>query len=174
MGRREELEEIVSGPFDSPEDAERAARAAEALAAYLRADQEAMVVLKVGLVAEEEARSALSSLTLHEAAERILDEAGVPLHVKELGRRIKAHGWKHPRSVGGPDQINYQLAARLPRHPDVFVRVAPNTFALKRWGPRQAAEVSVRPRLGLFKGPGGPVGRSIGDAPERAAGTPWR
>lgn len=176
MGAREELEELVSGPFASPEDAERAARAAEALAAYLRADQAAMAILKGGSVAGMEADegSAFSSLTLHDAAERVLEEAGVPLHVKELGKRIKAHGWKHRRSVSRPDQINYQLAARLPRHSDVFVRIAPNTFALKRWGTSRAAQAPVKPRLGLFKGPGGAVGRSIGEHADEAASSSWR
>ena len=176
MGLREELEEILRGPLSSPAEAARAARAAAALAAYLRADEDAERVLRD---ADEPSLDAVGdagfdSLTLHDAAERVLEEAGVPLHVKELGKRIKARGWRHPRSNGGPDQINYQLAARLPRHPDVFVRVAPNTFGLGRWGDARSARAVVKPRLGSFRGPGGATGASLGDRDDEVSGAEWR
>lgn len=176
MSLREELEKVAKGPYSSAADADRAARAATALAAYLRADENAEHVLRdaaerLGDPADDEA---LDSLTLHDAAERVLEEAGVPLHVRELGKRIKAHGWRHRRAVSRPDQMNYQLAARLPRHPDVFVRVAPNTFALVRWGETRSARSVVKPRLGVFRGPGGSIGASLGDQAEEVARSAWR
>jgi hypothetical protein len=107
-----------------------------------------------------------ATLTLHEAARRVLEEEGRPLHARELGARIKARGWRHPRSQSPrPDQIVFQLAARLPKHPDVFRRVAPNTFALASWDespPRPAR----KPRLGIFRGPGLPISEEIGERPE--------
>ena len=174
MGLRDELEDMVKGPFSSPAEAERAARAAAALAAYLRADEDAERIIR-GELAPTRVREdgAFDSLTLHDAAERVLEEAGVPLHVKELGIRIKARGWRHRRSTGGPDQINYQLAARLPRHPDVFVRVAPNTFGLVRWGSRPSRRRGV-PSLGTFSGPGGPTGSSLGERADEVAEARWR
>jgi hypothetical protein len=112
--------------------------------------------------------------TLHAAAKSVLEQAGTPLHVSELGRRIKAGGWKHKRSPNPRrDQINYQLAARLPRYPETFVRLAPNTFGLVSWGATPAARPTAR--LGLFDGGGKVTGRAIGDHPDAAGGAgEWR
>jgi hypothetical protein len=172
MDVREELEAVLNRPIRSPADAEVAAAAAEALAAYLRGEEAALRVLGGG--SPEVPRSGdLAGLTLHAAAERVLEEAGTPLHVTELGRRIKAGGWRHPRAKPRPDQINYQLAARLPRYPQ-FVRTAPNTFGLARWA-SEPPKAASRPRLGIFSGPGGAIGRSIGDAADLpAASGEWR
>ncbi len=114
----------------------------------------------------------LAGLSLHEAARRVLQEEGRPMHVQELGVRIKARGWRHPRSrAARPDQINYQLAARLPRHSQTFRRVAPNTFGLTAWGDRTPHQERLRPRLPLVPTAGtAPDGRPwsewIGDHPE--------
>lgn len=167
----ESLGEILAKPVASARDAERAARAAEALADYLRASERAEVVIRESVEALESnelhAPGDLAGLTLQDAAQIVLERAGTPLHVKELGRRIKAGGWRHPRSrAARPDQINYQLAARLPRQPERFKRVAPNTFALIGWD--RAPERSQRrfPRMGVFKGGGEAIGRLSGEHPE--------
>ncbi|MBA3291164.1 MAG: winged helix-turn-helix domain-containing protein [Actinobacteria bacterium] len=164
------LQLSVARPIGSPEDAERAAQAAEALAEYLRAEKLAEAALEPDR--PRPAAGPLAELTLQDAAERVLRGAGIPLHVKELGRRIKAGGWAHPRARRArPDQINFQLAARLPRHPERFVRVAPNTFGLLQGA---SASECPRPRLALFKGPRDGVARRIGDLADEAAASPWR
>lgn len=107
-----------------------------------------------------------ATLTLHEAARRVLEEEGRPMHARELGSKIKARGWRHPRSPSPrPDQIVFQLAARLPKHGDVFRRVAPNTFALAAWERGEGRE-RPKPRLGLFRSGGRVTGASIGEHPE--------
>jgi hypothetical protein len=173
-----ELAALLKAPIHTPADADRAARAAEALAELMRASEKARRALST----EPESRipaapeSSLAGKTLHDAAAAVLEEAGRPLHAKELGSRILARGWTHPRSESPrPDQIVYQLAARLPRHSRRFRRVAPNTFALAKWGDTVAAKAPQKPRVALFKGPGGKTGRLIGDSDEQPAGdAAWR
>ena len=175
---RERLEQVLHQPTETVADAERAARAAEALAAYLGLEERVS-----RLLGEREPgrrptprldEQPFAGMSLHVAAEHVLREANVPLHVRELGRRIKAGGWRHKRSANPrPDQILYQLAARLPRHPEVFVRVAPNTFGLREWA--SAVKKQPRPRVGLFAGPRKPVAREIGDRSDLpAAAMKWR
>jgi HB1, ASXL, restriction endonuclease HTH domain len=170
---KERLQEVLREPTESVAQAERAARAAEALAAYLRLERGVSDLLGLAEPVSEAASGNLSGLTLHDAAEAVLRDAGTPLHVGELGRRIKAGGWRHKRSPNPRhDQINYQLAARLPRHPDVFVRVAPNTFGLIGWD--QPSE-RKRPPIGLFSRADGPTGEGVGEmAEEAAAAGKWR
>lgn len=178
-GLKERLEQVLRRPTETVADAERAARAAEALAVYLGLEE------RVSRLVDEEqpddqrgarrpTERSFHDVTLHVAAEHVLREANVPLHVRELGRRIKARGWRHKRSADPrPDQILYQLAARLPRYPAVFVRVAPNTFGLREWD--TAARKPPRPRVGLFDGPGKTAARELGDHPDLpAAATKWR
>lgn len=173
MDTAERLRALISGGMGTPEEAERAARAAEALAGYLRAERTAAEVL--GDVQQLVAAPAgvLENMTLHDAAERVLSEAGMPLHVRDLGTRIKAGGWSHPRSRNArPDQINYQLAARLARMPDRFRRVAPNTFGLAQWDDGSTGN-RRKPRLGMFRSGGATPARSLdGDAPFEEQ--PWR
>lgn len=171
------LNELLQRPIRRPEDAERAARAAEALAELLRAKEKAERILagdsgQAPLSAEQ----GLAGMTLHDAAEAVLEEAGKPLHAKDIGERIKARGWKHPRGTPTrPDQIVYQLAARLPRHPQRFQRVAPNTFALAKWADQTEPSSRPPPKLGLFKGAGKSVGRLIGESPDAPAeAESWR
>jgi hypothetical protein len=173
---KQRLEEVLHRPARSPADAEQAARAAEALASYLRLEADVARLLGEGEDQRAQPHPAggrFSGLTLHTAAEAVLKEAKVPLHVRELGKRIKAGGWTHKRSANPrPDQIHYQLAARLPRHPETFVRVAPNTFALKDWG---SSAKRPRPRLGLFRGGNKLTARDIGERPDLAAtSSEWR
>ena len=177
---KEQLQALLSKPVESAADADRAAEAAEVLAAYLRATERAQRLLLIDeLAAEPDVRPPaagdLAGLTLHDAAEQVLERAGVPLHARELGKRIKAGGWTHPRSQNAkPDLIVYQLAARLPRHPDRFLRVAPNTFALTCWGNGEGVQ-RRRPTLGLFSSKDAPSGAEIGDLWEEVASAhPWR
>lgn len=176
---KQRLEAVLQRPTETVADAERAARAAEALAVYLGLEERVSRLVGEEQPADQRGTRrptdrSLENLTLHVAAEHVLREANVPLHVRELGRRIKARGWRHKRSANPrPDQILYQLAARLPHYPAVFVRVAPNTFGLREW--EAAPRKQPRPRVGLFGGPGKTAARELGDHPDLpAAATKWR
>ncbi|HZJ52189.1 MAG TPA: winged helix-turn-helix domain-containing protein [Actinomycetota bacterium] len=173
---KEQLQALLNKPVESAADADRAAEAAEVLAAYLRAIEGARRLLGDETEADPDARPPgdFAGLTLHDAAERVLERAGKPLHARELGRRIKAGGWTHPRAQNAkPDLIEYQLAARLPRHPDRFRRVAPNTFALSKWD--AAAPSRPKPTMPLFSSKEGPNADEIGDLWEEVATAhPWR
>jgi len=171
---KERLERLRMRPVRSARDASLVEDAARLLGELAETEQRAARWIE-DVQAETSASRAgdLSGLTLHEAARRVLEEAGTPLHARELGARIKAGGWRHPRSANARnEQIVFQLAARLPRYPNIFRRVAPNTFGLAEWGSRSKQR---SPRVGLFRGPGRPIGRSIGDSEELfGEGTPWR
>ena len=173
---KDRLKAAMAGPILTPEDAERAARAAEALAAYIRAETSAERALALEEAQSWRAQRAgdLEELKLEDAAERVLDRVGRPLHVRELGKRIKDGGWDHPRSRNPrPDQVNYQLAARLPRdRSGRFRRVAPNTFALVRWD--HETRVRPKPTFGLFASHNGPTARGTHERFDEAALTPWR
>jgi hypothetical protein len=172
----ERLGELLRHPVIRPDDAERAGHAAEALAGLLRAQERAERILAeaTGGGADASEGGSLAGKTLQDAAAAVLKEAGGPLHAKELGRRIKQQGWTHPRGKPSrPDQIVYQLAARLPKQPGRFKRVAPNTFALV--GQAGGVAPPRKPRVGLFKGPGQDTAREIGESPELpGGGTAWR
>jgi hypothetical protein len=155
------LEEIMSRPKATVRDAEEAAEAAKALAELMRGEERALRLLRTEAeppaggdthrVAEPSRRYWVTGLPLHTAAERVLDDLGWPMHVRELGVRIKSRGWQHPRSKSArPDQIEYQLAAQLPRHPEVFKRFAPNTFGLAKWGDSPPRTEAPKPRLGII------------------------
>lgn len=175
---REKLEELIRQPVDSAATASMIARAAEVLRDVIRAEEAAWMVLGIDhgseLGTKNRGPADLAGLTLHDAAERVLKDAGSPLHVRELGKRIKARGWVHPRSTKPrPDQISYQLAARLPRHPDVFRRTGPNTFGLVIWD-RTGLGSRPKPSFGLFRGPGN-VAKTIGEDPSSIFGDiQWR
>jgi hypothetical protein len=158
------LEEIMSRPKATVRDAEEAAEAAKALAELMRAEARALRLLRVSPPKDPAGEPAkprpgglpLQGLSLHEAAHRVLETWGWPMHVRELGVRIKSGGWRHPRSTNArPDQIQYQLAARLPRHPETFRRFAPNTFGLAAWGDSPPRREAPKPRLGIFRSPPG-------------------
>ena len=170
------LSALLREPVRRPEDAERAAKVAEALADLLRASEKAEQILG-GQRDNASVRSSksLAGKTLQDAAEVVLEESGSPLHAKELGKRMKARGWSHPRGPSGPDQIVHQLAARLPKYPRRFRRVAPNTFGLAKWSESTAAVSPRLPRVGLFSGPGGDIARQIGESPDVPPGvSAWR
>lgn len=176
MNMQDQLREAAAGPIESPDDAEKVREAADLLAAYFRLDERAARVLAPEEPPTGKTGGDLRGATLDDAAERVLRDAGVPLHARELGARIKARGWRHPRSLNArPDQIVFQLAARLPRQPHRFRRVAPNTFALAKWDPGGAPNRQA-PRVALFRGPGSPIGRTIGEseAPASEGESDWR
>jgi hypothetical protein len=177
-GLVERLNRLLNEPVRRPEDAERAGRVAQVLAELLRASDKAHRVLAEagGASASVQPGQSLAGKTLQDAAEAVLREAGKSLHAKELGSRIKARGWRHPRGTSRPDQIVYQLAARLPRSPLLFRRVAPNTFSLTEWGDGGSPGApGRRPKVGLFTGPARGTGRRIGEAPDGPAGADeWR
>jgi hypothetical protein len=173
---KDRLKAAMAGPILTPEDAERAARAAEALAAYIRAESSAERALALEEAQSSRAPSAgdLGGLKLEDAAERVLDRAGRPMHVRELGTRIKDGGWDHPRSRNPrSDQVNYQLAARLPRDRAArFRRVAPNTFGLVGWDHETRAR--PKPTFGLFASHNGPSAKETNERFDEVARTPWR
>jgi hypothetical protein len=181
MALDEQLENLRSGPVTSAREADAAAEAARLLAELMRLrDRAQRLFAEVGSATDPHTTRAvgesLAGLSLHAAAERVLRQAGVPLHAREMGVRIKAGGWRHPRSPNPRrDQIVFQLAARLPRHPETFQRVGPNTFALVEWEGDQERSRRRRPRTGLFSGPGKPIGREIGESEEPfEKGAAWR
>lgn len=176
---KERLEEIMRRPKVTSRDADEAAEAARALADLLRGRERALRVIGAGEPSpavdrdradtQQPGRS-LAGLPLHEAARRVLARGGWPMHVRELGVAIKAGGWRHPRSTRArPDQIEYQLAARLPRHPETFRKFAPNTFGLTLWGDSPPRTERPKPRIGrMGHGPDhrGPSARELAEHPE--------
>lgn len=182
---RQALEEVIAEPVHDLAGADRVAEAAALRRELLHLDARARALLErpvAGAAAQRAAQRApeygtrvagpFAGMTLHGAARIALERAGIPLHVRDLGARLKAGGWRHPRSVNArPDQIEYQLAARLPRHPEGFIRTAPNTFGLvgrdqPRIGPKP------RPQLPVFDGPdqadGASFARWMSEHPDEA------
>lgn len=154
----------MARPKATVRDAEEAAEAAKALAELMRGEERALRLLRVSTAPDPgTSRRAgprrsglpLEGLSLHEAARRVLEHCGWPMHVRDLGVRIKSGGWRHPRSANPrPDQIQYQLAARLPRHPEIFKKFGPNTFGLAEWGDSPPRTERPKPRLGIFSSSG--------------------
>lgn len=177
---KERLEEIMRRPKVTARDAEEAGEAAKALADLLRGEERALRLLRIEATPGDGGQDpdpagarkpyVLAGLPLHEAAKRVLEDSGWPMHVSELGDIIKVRGWRHPRSKNArADLIRYQLAARLPRHPETFKKFAPNTFGLARWGDAPPLPRRPKPRLGLFgKDPNyrGPSARWLAEHPE--------
>ena len=155
------LEEILARPKVTVRDAEEALEAAQVLADLLRVEERALHLIAGETPPGDRGSADLAGLTLDEAARLVLEDEGRAMHGRELGAAIKARGWRHPRSkVARPDQIVFQLAARLPKHPD-FVRVAPNTFGLRKWQEHPKPR-SPKPKLPLFRGTGaGPSAAEI-------------
>ena len=173
------LEEIMSRPKVTVRDAEEAAEAAKALAELMRGEERALRLLRTSPAPQAgtgkpagPARSGLplEGLSLHEAARRVLETWGWPMHVRELGTRIKSGGWRHPRAADArPDLIQYQLAARLPRHPETFKKFGPNTFGLAEWGDSPPKTEAPKPRLGMVSSGEpytGPSARWLSEHPE--------
>ena len=168
---RERLEEILRSPIESEADAERAREAAELLRELIAVTRRAEALLSGD--PSPRGSGSLAGLSLHDAAERVLEDVGMPLHARDLGARIKAAGWRHPRSkVAKPHQIAHSLAAVLPKKPR-FRRVAPQTFGLAKWD-EEGLSPAARPTLGLFRGGGEPTGRRSADSVGAVEDAEWR
>jgi hypothetical protein len=77
------------------------------------------------------------------------------MHASDLAVRIKLDGWRNPRTKGGTSaRLVAQLAARLPRYPETFRRVAPNTFALSEWGDNPPRAGRPKPLIGVMRSDG--------------------
>lgn len=174
---RARLRALLSADPEDATHAELQASAAALLADLMGWEERAKALFEggrqTGRVSEEAPRygsrvpGIYEGLPLHEAARRALERAGMPLHVRDLGARIKAGGWRHPRAKDAPpEQIQLQLAARLPTYPEMFRRVEPNTFGLAEW-PEPEPGQHRRPSLGYVKGGKGEgLARLIGEHPE--------
>lgn len=156
---KETLEELLSEPAGSHEEQEALEEAARLLVELVKAEGKARRFLESHRhvpPARDTGALLLAGLPLHQAARLVLREAGWPMHARDLAVRIKAGGWRHPRSRNArPDQLVFQLAARLPKYPSIFRRVAPNTFALTEWGDTPPRRDRPRPLVGVFASGGG-------------------
>lgn len=107
--------------------------------AMIRQEVEAALVRQRSLaLAEPEAtaRALPPGLDPHELvpiAEYVLREAGEPLHVKELARRMYALGFEHRWPPKHKDQLERSLnsLASPSQNNKQFVRVAPRTLGLR-------------------------------------------
>lgn len=165
---KDRLERIMARPKATPRDADEASEAAKALADLLRGEQRALRLLEGS--AQERPRppasgatpNSLAGLTLHEAARSVLEDAGWPMHVRDLAVRVKAGAWRNPRGKNATaPQLAQQLAARLPRYPETFRRVAPNTFALTEWGDNPPRKERPKPLIGIIASGGEYAARDI-------------
>ncbi len=84
----------------------------------------------------------VSDLTIHEAAEKALQELGQPTHLKDIRRHIEEKGY----FIFGAKDPERALGVQLDRHskglqishaasPQVFFRAAPATYGLLEWLP---------------------------------------
>lgn len=106
--------------------------------------------------------------SLHEMVRVLLEAMERPMHVRAIAAHIRGSGWRSPRGgADTPGKLEAQIASRLVKHPDLFERVAPNTFGLAGW-PRY--EPRAKALFPVFDGLGQREGISyaewIGDHPE--------
>lgn len=73
--------------------------------------------------------SRIDTPSLEETVERVLNDAGKPLHVSKLREGLKELGCPIP---GRGDDAN--IIVRLRAAPDRFTRTARGTYALSNWG----------------------------------------
>lgn len=162
---RRRLEEILARPKATRRDAEEAVEAAQAIADLMDAEERALRLVsgRADLSSPaERPPEILTGLTLHEAARAVLAQAGWPMHVRDLAVRVKTGLWHNPRGKdANAKQLALQLAARLPRHPEIFRRVAPNTFALAGWGDNPPRKERPKPLIGIFASDGTHAARDI-------------
>ncbi|MEX2394500.1 MAG: winged helix-turn-helix domain-containing protein [Actinomycetota bacterium] len=154
--------------------AERAARASGLLAEFYGLCERADELLQEPEPPSDTHGSDVKGLTLHEAAKRVLEDAGTPLGLHELSRRIRARGWQHPRSTRAlPEQLYHQLSAQLPKKTDTFERVSRGTFGLRGWNDPNVER--PKPRLGVFSAPGQLSAREISEREDELyEPPPWR
>jgi hypothetical protein len=114
MELKDRLESELRKPVQSTQDAQRVAGIAEALAELLRASENATRVLgDSGEVPPSNTREdpGLASFTLHDAAERVLERAGInrfhPQLIDQLGddalRRDQHHQHRAQPGLTGPE-----------------------------------------------------------------------
>jgi hypothetical protein len=63
----------------------------------------------------------------------VLEEAGAPMHVRDMARRMYELGFQHRRPPVNPKQLESSLnsLAAPSRQPSQFVRVGPRTLTLR-------------------------------------------
>jgi predicted ribosome quality control (RQC) complex YloA/Tae2 family protein len=131
MGMKEKLDDKIKRKEQEILEFEANIREARA---YIQALQEATKLLP-----REEAKSGKAETMLRPGgsaykAFRALQEAGTPLHIKDILRIIGIQNNKTNRiSLGG-------TLARYSRSNDIFKRTAPNTFALVNGGNEEPPE----------------------------------
>jgi len=78
-------------------------------------------------------------MKIYEAAEAVLREAGEPMHVKEIHRRIVAKGLfefraKDPKSVLNQTLRKKAAAGVAAEEHRLFVKIGGSTYGLADWG----------------------------------------
>lgn len=173
------LRALTGRPIDSPADGRVVEEAARLLTMLLEME-ERVAVLEGGATPPPEgemvgehapAYGDFKTLPLHEAARRVLLEDGFVMHARTLAIRLYIRGWRPRRTPDAkPRRIADQIAARLPRHPETFVRVAPNTF----WLVGVEARPRPRPTLPLFSGPGDLDAKALTESDDAYQPDPWQ
>lgn len=88
---------------------------------------------------------------LHEVVRMLLQAVQTPMHVRDLTASVRGSGWRSPRGGdASPAKLEAQITSRLVKHPEIFERVAPNTFGLVGWPPPDRRAML---RLGLIDTP---------------------
>ena len=108
------------------------------------------------------------------AAERVLSEAGEPLHYGEITRRALASGWVVTSGKTPDATLNAQIASNIKREGDrsIFVRVHPGVFGLRQWLDRGHLDESTIPRAGRPLVPHYPLYARVRDVLPVWAGAP--
>ena len=167
------LEALVAGGSTTESNPDMAREAGELLLELIRLEARADRLMQAARAQVRDPGAPLQGLRLHDAALTVLRDAGQPLHAREISAQMRAGGWSHPRTRRAPpEQLVHQLAARLPRHSNLFRRVAPNTFALVEWSDGHQRAVREQPSA-LFRGAPGDLARWIGDHPEAPFEETW-
>lgn len=82
------------------------------------------------------ARNGLSGLSMIDAAERVLAEAGRPMHIMEIVDEMLARGFEYEKH---PTALRASLTGSIERKP-TFRRTAPATYGLSVWPVSEKAE----------------------------------
>lgn len=180
------VEELVAEAVGDPDRAEAVAEAAAILRDHHRLAARARAVLgETGPALAAERAPAYGARkpypydpalitpkrSLHEIVRILLEAVQMPMHVRDIAGHVRGSGWTSPRGgADAPGKLEAQLSARLMKHPDIFERVAPNTFGLVGWPPYEAP-MRRKPRFPLWDCPPEERGTEswaewIGDHPE--------
>ena len=84
------------------------------------------------------------------AAERVLVDAGEPLHYGEITRRALANEWVVTTGKTPDATLNAQVASNIKRQGDhsIFVRTQPGVFGLRRWLDEGQLDAASFPQAG--------------------------